>query len=122
MAEKKSKTQPNKIVIISIIIALVIVVVGAIFIFYKPNKSENVEQQSDYDRSLSKVQEEINAQQKVIDKINEELKPLIEQRTELENKINSLSGANQTSETEKNDDSSSSEQSEQSSENTENVE
>ena len=119
MAENKSKSQPNRIVIISIIIVLVIVVVGAIFLFYKPNKGENIENQSDYDRSLSKVQEEINAQQKVIDKINEELKPLIEQRTELENKINSLSGDNQTSETEENEDSSINEQREQSPENAE---
>lgn len=92
-----AKTINNKkIIIISVIVVLVIVAIVAYFVFNKPNKAETIEQQSNYTRDLSKVQAEIDAQQKVIDKINEELKPLLEERTELEQKIKVLSENNKT--------------------------
>ena len=91
------KTQKNsnqkqywKIAIIVILVILIIIgVLKAIDIFTKPKNETETEQstQQESNENLSGIQAQIDEQQKVIDKLNEELEPLVEQRTELENEM-----------------------------------
>ena len=91
------KTQKNsdqkqywKIAIIVILVILIIFgVLKAIDIFTKPKNETETEQstQQESNDNLSGIQAQIDEQQKVIDKLNEELEPLVEQRTELENEM-----------------------------------
>lgn len=90
-SKKMNKNMP-------IIIAIVIIVVVAIVIFAvtrnQSNKGETVvqtspveQQQIDNSNKLAKIQERIDAQQKVIDDLNGKLTPLVEERTKLEQQL-----------------------------------
>lgn len=85
-----NKKQYWKIAIIIILVILIIIgILKAIDIFTKPKEETETEQstQQESNDKLSGIQAQIDEQQKVIDKLNEELEPLVEQRTELENEM-----------------------------------
>lgn len=90
--KKKTKDKRQNLKIVIIILLVILIIVGllkVINIFTKPNNETKIEQniQQENNDSLSGIQEQIDEQQKVIDQLNEELAPLVEQRTELENEI-----------------------------------
>lgn len=90
--KKKTKDKRQNLKIVIIILLVILIIVGllkVINIFTKPNNETKIEQnvQQENNDSLSGIQAQIDEQQKVIDKLNEELAPLVEQRTELENEI-----------------------------------
>lgn len=96
---KKAKKQYWKILIIIILVILIILGLLKLINFYKDknNNTENVQNtQQQSNDNLSEIQAQIDEQQKVIDKINEELAPLVEQRTELENEMLKITEKDET--------------------------
>ncbi len=97
-SNKTNKKQYWKIVIIIILVILIILgLLKAINIFTKSNNKTDTEQsiQQESNDKLSEVQAKIDEQQKVIDKLNEELAPLVEKRTELENEMLKITEKNE---------------------------
>ena len=102
MAEQETKTNNNKTMIAIICVVVVIVLVVALVFAFTGKKSNNNEtansandtattqQGGDYSSRLAAIQEKIDAQQKVIDDLNNEMTPLIEQRTALEEQLMKL--------------------------------
>lgn len=97
--QKRNKKRYWKILIIIILVILIILGLLKLINFYKEknNNTENVQNaQQESNDKLSGIQAQIDEQQKVIDKINEELVPLVEQRTELENEMLKITEKDET--------------------------
>ena len=101
---KKSNTT-----IIFTVIAVIVIVAIVALAFAFTNKGDNkkndqnvssAEQtQSDSNNKLASVQEKINAQEKVINDLNDKLTPLIEERTKLEEQLMQLTSSDTTEST-----------------------
>lgn len=95
MAENNgNKTKKNgKKIIIVIAIIVIMIAVALIYKFFIEDKELSVDEglqaqeQIDYNNRLEEIQTKIDEQQKVIDELNNQLKPLVEERTKLENQL-----------------------------------
>ena len=100
---KESANAVNKNAIIVIAVIAVIIIVAIIFAIVGSNSNSvnhsstesSTAEKTGNDR-IDKILAKIDAQQKVVDKLNAELTPLVNQRTELEEKIIALTSNGQS--------------------------
>lgn len=108
MRESKSKTKEitkhSKNKYLKFIIAVMIIIISALvsfkFIDNKKDKEKDTDEvtqsiKQESNDKLSEIQAQIDEQQKVIDQLNEELAPLVEQRTELEKEMLKITEKNE---------------------------
>ncbi|MBR3249861.1 MAG: hypothetical protein IKF83_04110 [Clostridia bacterium] len=98
--EKRAKENNNTTMIVIAVIAVIVVIAIVIaLVATRGNKNEgstniSAEQaQSDNNSRLAQVQEKIDAQEKVINDLNEKLSPLVEERTKLEEELMQLTSS-----------------------------
>lgn len=94
---KTKKSSSNRAIVVFITILVVIIIIAGVYkiIATKQDKSQIIDEQTStqgehqgqYNDGLVVIQEKIDRQQKVIDDLNNELEPLLEQRTELEEQM-----------------------------------
>ena len=99
------KEKYNNMTIIIIAVIAVVVVVALVIAFMGGNKgqngSENVTsaeqtQTTDNNSKLAQVQSKIDAQEKVINDLNQKLTPLVEERSKLEEELMKLTNSGST--------------------------
>ena len=103
--EKRAKENNNTTMIVIAVIAVIVVIAIVIaLVATRGNKNEgstniSAEQaQSDNNSRLAQVQEKIDAQEKVINDLNEKLSPLVEERTKLDEELMQLTSSTEVTE------------------------
>lgn len=86
----------KKVLVLAGIIAIILIVSFSVGLKIKGNKKDNIKEESQIqpenntNSKLAQIQSKIDEQQKVIDDINNQMTPLLEERAKLEEQLISL--------------------------------